>query len=75
MKVGGLIVTLQRPPTAKGFAFLALEDPDGIVNVVIAPDVYAQYRDAIHSTFVVIDGILQRDHGAINVIAREVIRV
>ena len=75
VKIGGVIVAHQHPPTAKGYGFLAVEDSDGMVNVVIAPDIYAQYRDAIHSTFVVIEGILQRDHGAINVIAREVIKV
>jgi error-prone DNA polymerase len=72
VKVGGLIVTLQRPPTAKGVAFLALEDPTGLVNVVIAPPVYAQYREAIHATFVIVEGVVQQDHGAINVVAKEV---
>jgi len=72
VKVGGLIVALQRPPTAKGFAFLALEDPTGMVNVVVAPQVYAQYREAIHSTFVLIEGVVQKDHGAINVVAAQV---
>jgi error-prone DNA polymerase len=72
VRVGGLIVTLQRPPTANGFAFLALEDPTGLVNVVVAPQVYAQYREAIHSTFVIIDGVVQKHHGAINVVAVEV---
>ena len=72
MKVGGLIVTLQCPPTANGYAFLALEDPTGLVNVVIAPQVYAQYREAIHSTFVIVEGVVQKDHGAINVVATQV---
>ncbi len=72
MKVGGLIVTLQRPPTANGYAFLALEDPTGLVNVVIALRVYAQYREAIHSTSVIVDGVVQKDHGAINMVATQV---
>jgi error-prone DNA polymerase len=72
VKVGGLIVSRQHPPTAKGFAFLALEDPDGMVNVVVAPDVYAQCREAMHRAFVVVDGVVQHDHGALNVIARKV---
>jgi error-prone DNA polymerase len=75
VKIGGVVVAHQHPPTAKGYAFLAVEDPEGIVNVVIAPDVYAQYRDAIHSLFVIVDGVLQRDHGAIHVVAREVSKV
>ena len=75
VKIGGVVVAHQHPPTAKGYGFLAVEDPDGMVNVVIAPDIYAQYRDAIHGTFVVVDGVLQRDHGAINVVAQEVSKV
>jgi error-prone DNA polymerase len=75
VKIGGVVVAHQHPPTAKGYGFLAVEDPDGMVNVVIAPDVYAQYRDAIHGLFVIVDGVLQRDHGAINVVAQEVSKV
>jgi len=69
VKIGGLIVARQHPPTAKGFCFLAVEDPDGMVNVVIPPAVYEQCREAIHSAFVIVDGLVQKDHGAINVLA------
>jgi DNA polymerase III alpha subunit len=47
VKIGGLIVARQHPPTAKGFAFLTVEDPGGMVNVVIAPDIYARDRAAL----------------------------
>jgi len=40
-------VARQHPPTAKGFAFLAIEDSDGMINVVIAPEVYARDRAAL----------------------------
>jgi error-prone DNA polymerase len=73
VKIGGLIVARQHPPTAKGFAFLAIEDPGGMVNVVIAPDIYTRDRAALQGAFVVIDGVLQKDHRAINVIARQMI--
>jgi error-prone DNA polymerase len=72
IKIGGLIVARQHPPTAKGFCFLAVEDPDGMVNVVVPPDVYAQCRQAIHSAFVIVEGVVEKDHGAINVLATEV---
>ncbi len=75
VKIGGVVVAHQHPPTAKGYGFLAVEDPDGMVNVVIAPGVYAKCREAIHGAFVIVDGILQKDHGAINVVAREVSEV
>jgi len=75
VKVGGLIVTPQSPPTAKSTAFLGLEDPTEMVNVVVAQQVYVQYREAIHSTFVIIEGVVQKEKGAINVLAREVLKV
>jgi integrase len=83
---GGIIVARQHPPTAKGFAFLAVEDSDGMVNVVVSLDVYAQCRAAIHAAFVIIEGVVQKDHGAtphcahavgasVNMIARQVSEV
>jgi error-prone DNA polymerase len=71
VKIGGLIVARQHPPTAKGFAFLAIEDSGGMVNVIIAPDVYARDRAALQGVFVLIEGVLQRDHKAINVVAQQ----
>ena len=35
--VAGMVVTRQKPPTAKGFGFLTLEDEFGLINVVVSP--------------------------------------
>ena len=43
-----------------------------MVNVVLSPDVYAASREALHGAFVLIEGVVQKDHGAINVIARTI---
>jgi len=72
-KVGGLVITRQRPGTAKGFVFLTLEDETGLVNVIVRPDVYERYRRTIRlSTMLVIEGKLQKEAGAIDVLARAV---
>ena len=42
--VAGMVVCRQKPPTAKGFAFLTLEDETGLMNIIIAPQIYDQYR-------------------------------
>lgn len=47
VKVGGYNVCLQMPPTAKGFAFLTLEGEEGLINVVIRPDVYQKHRQLV----------------------------
>ena len=71
--VGGVIVSAQQPPTAKGTAFLALEDEGGLINVVLRPKVYEASRKALKSPFVVVEGRLQKRRQAISVLARRVI--
>jgi error-prone DNA polymerase len=73
VRVGGVIVSAQRPPTAKGTAFLALEDEGGLVNVVLRSEIYEANRRALGSPFVVVEGRLQRRGRAISVLAERVI--
>jgi error-prone DNA polymerase len=58
--------------TAKGTAFLALEDEGGLINVVLRPEVYEAHHEALRSPFVVVEGKLQRRGQAISVLARRV---
>lgn len=44
VRIAGLLSLNQRPPTAKGVAFLTLEDETGNFNVVLMPEVYEKYR-------------------------------
>lgn len=70
-RVGGLVITRQKPGTAKGFVFLTLEDETGLVNVIVRPDVYERYRRTIRSAaMLVVEGKLQKEAGCIDVIAR-----
>ncbi len=72
-RVGGLVITRQRPGTAKGFVFLTLEDETGLVNVIVRPDVYEKYRRTIRrSMTVIVEGQLQKESGCIDVLARKV---
>ncbi len=72
-RVGGLVITRQRPGTAKGFVFLTLEDETGLVNVIVRPDVYEKFRRVIRmSNTLIIEGKLQKEAGAIDLLARAV---
>ncbi|MDE2481070.1 MAG: hypothetical protein KGN02_02640 [bacterium] len=72
-RVGGLVITRQRPGTAKGFVFLTLEDETGLVNVIIRPDIYERFRRTVRtSNTLVIEGKLQKEQGAIDLIARRI---
>jgi error-prone DNA polymerase len=70
--VGGVIASAQRPPTAKGTAFLALEDEKGLVNVVLKPQVYEASREALRASFVVVEGKVQKRGKGVSVVARRV---
>ena len=41
VRVAGMVITRQRPGTAKGFVFLTLEDETGIANIIVRPDLFA----------------------------------
>lgn len=73
VKVGGIVVTRQSPPTANGIRFLALEDKSGLINVIIHTNTYNSYRIEYHSNFVIVEGNLQIKHGALNLIATHII--
>jgi len=69
--VAGLVITRQRPGTAKGFVFLTLEDETGLVNVIVNPAIYERYRRVIRSSSaLIVEGILQKEHGTIDIVAK-----
>jgi error-prone DNA polymerase len=73
VRIGGLTVCLQMPPTAKGFAFLTLEDEEGLTNVVLRPDVYRAYRQIMRlEPLIMVEGTIQKEDGVVNLIAKRV---
>ncbi|MCX5054752.1 MULTISPECIES: hypothetical protein [unclassified Streptomyces] len=69
VRLGGLAKYLQRPPTANGVAFGALEDETGMVNLVFSPPVWERCRRTLlEAPAVLLGGHIERDHGAFNVI-------
>ncbi len=72
LKVAGVVTTRQRPGTAKGFVFTTMEDETGLINVIIRPDIYDRYRAlARDEPAVIVEGVLQKQEGTINVLARK----
>jgi error-prone DNA polymerase len=70
-RVGGMVITRQRPGTAKGFVFLTLEDEFGLVNVIVRPDVYERYRRTVRSAYsLIVEGVLQKEDGCIDLIMK-----
>lgn len=71
--IAGCVVCRQRPGTAGGHVFLTLEDEDGLLNVVIKPDVYEKYRMVVRmEPLIVVEGVVQKKGELVNIIARKV---
>jgi error-prone DNA polymerase len=73
VRVAGMVITRQRPGTAKGFVFLTLEDETGIVNIIVRPDLFARDRlTIVEEPFLLVDGVLQHQDGVLSVRAEAV---
>jgi error-prone DNA polymerase len=73
VRVAGAVIVRQRPGTAKGFFFISLEDESGISNIICEPDFFTENKQILRaSSFLVIEGILQNQDGAISIKARKV---
>ena len=73
VRVAGMVITRQRPGTAKGFVFLTLEDETGISNIIIRPDLYDRERTVVvRQPFLMVEGVLQHQDGVLSVRAERV---
>jgi error-prone DNA polymerase len=73
LRIGGCVITRQRPGTAKGFVFLSLEDETGVANAIVRPDLFHQNRLLLTTErFLAIEGILQNQDNVISVRAERV---
>jgi error-prone DNA polymerase len=71
--VGGLVTHRQHPMTAKGVVFINLEDETGLVNVICPVPIWDRYRKVARSApALLVRGKLERDGGAINVLAAHI---
>jgi error-prone DNA polymerase len=68
VRVAGMVITRQRPGTAKGFVFLTLEDETGVSNVIVRPDLFDRERmTVIDKPFLLVEGVLQHQDGVLSV--------
>src|SRR5205807_2601666 len=64
----GAVVVRQRPGTAKGFAFLTLEDETGMSQAIVHPNLFREQRSLIvTSPGLIVEGILQNTDGQCSV--------
>jgi error-prone DNA polymerase len=73
VRVAGMVITRQRPGTAKGFVFLTLEDETGVSNIIVRPDLFDRQRaTVVGQPFLLVDGVLQHQEGVLSIRAERV---
>ena len=76
IRVAGQVICRQRPGTAKGVCFVSLEDETGIINAIVAPDLFDATRLVLTSEpFLIIEGVVQLRHRTIHIQARAIERL
>jgi error-prone DNA polymerase len=65
------VVVHQAPPTAKGHHFITLEDEEGLIDVIVRPQVYSRYRGVLHKArLLLVEGTVQSRNGVTNLLAQ-----
>jgi error-prone DNA polymerase len=68
VRIGGSVITRQRPGTARGLLFVTLEDETGTIQAAVMPDLLAKHRNLlVRSPGLIIEGPLQKRDGSISV--------
>ncbi len=69
--VAGIVVTRQRPASAKGVTFVTLEDETGYVNLVVWENVARSQRPVLlGARLMSVRGTVQREDGVVHIVAR-----
>jgi len=70
VSVAGLVITRQRPQTAKGTFFVTLEDESGFANLIVPKNRYEKHRRLLRRVrFLGVSGRLQLCDGVVNLLA------
>jgi error-prone DNA polymerase len=80
VRVAGLVIVIQRPPSARNFAFATLEDEAALMNVILRPRVVTQIKKLPfwHGyglndlPLVLVEGTVQRNGDVVNVVATRI---
>lgn len=73
VKTSGLLLVRQRPPTANGVCFAAIEDEYGFLDLVLFKKVFEKYREVfLHHCFLVVSGFIERDGHSVSMVVRKI---
>jgi error-prone DNA polymerase len=55
----GVVISRQKPPTAKGMVFVLLEDETGVLPTAITPPTYEKYSRQVREPGLLVEGQLE----------------
>ncbi len=70
--VAGLVISRQRPQTAKGFVFLLLEDEFGHVQAIAHLEIWLEMREVLRARALLVTGKIQKLRGWKTVVIEKV---
>ncbi|RYG66638.1 hypothetical protein EON80_15025 [bacterium] len=59
VRLAGAVISRQRPPTAKGFTFMILEDETGYIPTALQPALYEQFSRVLREGTLLVEGRLE----------------
>ena len=73
IKVARIVTLRQRPRTANGVILISLEDETGTMNIICWKNIYNKFhREILLSKLLMIEGLMQKENGNINIIAHSI---
>jgi DNA polymerase III alpha subunit len=73
IKTAGLLLVRQKPPTANGVCFAAIEDEHGFLDLVLFQDSYQRNREVfLNNCFLIVGGSIERDGHSVSMIVKTV---
>jgi error-prone DNA polymerase len=69
IKVAGLVLIRQKPPTAKGVCFATLEDEFGFMDIILWKKNFEKYKEVfLNHCFIIVGGEVQADHNTVSLL-------
>lgn len=74
LRVAGIVLSRQRPGSAKGVMFITIEDETGPVNVIVWPSLFERYRRIVLAAGMMgVEGQLQREGKVCHLVAHRLL--
>lgn len=67
----GLLLVRQRPPTANGVCFAAIEDENGFIDMILFRQEFEKFRDIfLYNCFLIVSGVVEREGHSVSLIVK-----